>query len=117
VHIASSPSSRNARAALEKAAARFGKTIGAVNGSGSGNMKDTESYPVSLDSTRYRTRPKSPKERPFVERLIGAFQRECLDCHYEPVHAGELTEVVDAWLDTYQFYRPRESLGFLTPAT
>ncbi|MDR2552052.1 MAG: hypothetical protein LBD31_02650 [Treponema sp.] len=24
---------------------------------------------------------------------------------------------MDSWLDTYQFYRPHESLGFLTPAT
>jgi putative transposase len=114
VHTASSPSSRNARAALEKVAAPFGKTIGAVNGSG--NMKDAESYLASLDITRYRTRPKPPKEKPCVERLIGAFQRECLDYHYEPMHAGELAEVVDSWLDTYQFYRPHESLGFLTPA-
>jgi hypothetical protein len=31
VHTASSPSSRNAKAALEKVAARFGKTIIVVN--------------------------------------------------------------------------------------
>jgi hypothetical protein len=78
VHTASSPSSRNAGAVLEKASARFGKTIGAVNGSG--NMKDAEGYLASLDITRYRTRPRPPKEKPFVERLIGAFQQECPRC-------------------------------------
>jgi hypothetical protein len=35
MHTASSPSSRNAKAALEKAAARFGKDITIVSGSGS----------------------------------------------------------------------------------
>jgi transposase InsO family protein len=39
-----------------------------------------------------------------------------LDYHYEPVNVGELWEVVDSWLDKYHFYRPHESLNFLTPA-
>jgi hypothetical protein len=50
-------------------------------------------------------RPKSPKEKPFVERLTGTLRRECLDYHYEPMNAGELREVVDSWLDKYHFYR------------
>jgi hypothetical protein len=36
---------------------------------------------ASWGITQYWTRPKSPKEKPFVERLIGALQRECLDCY------------------------------------
>ncbi|MDR2536326.1 MAG: integrase core domain-containing protein [Treponema sp.] len=57
-----------------------------------------------------------PKEKPFVERLIGTLQRECLDYHYEPMNVGELREVVNSWLDKYHFYRPQEALNFLTPA-
>jgi hypothetical protein len=32
------------------------------------------------------------------------------------MNVGELTEVVDPWLDKYHFYRPHEALNFLTPA-
>jgi transposase InsO family protein len=32
------------------------------------------------------------------------------------MNAGELREAADAWLDKYHFYRPHESLNFLTPA-
>jgi transposase InsO family protein len=32
------------------------------------------------------------------------------------VNVGELRKVVDTWLDKYHFYRPHESLNFLTPA-
>jgi putative transposase len=116
VHIASSPSGRNAKTALAKAVARFWKNIKIVNGNGSGNMKDAQSYLASLNIPRYWTRPKPPKEKPFVERLIGTLQRECLDYSYAPLNVSELSSVVDAWLDKYHFYRPHQSLGFLTPA-
>jgi putative transposase len=79
-------------------------------------MKDAENYLASLNIPQYWTRPKSPKEKPFVERLIGTLQRECLDYNYAPLNVSELSSVVDAWLDKYHFYRPHQSLGFLTPA-
>jgi transposase InsO family protein len=99
LHIVSSPSSRNAKAALEKTVKRFGKGITVVNDNGSENMKDAEAFLRENHITQYWTRPKSPKEKPFVERLIGTFQRECLDYHYEPMNVKELSEVVDSWLD------------------
>jgi putative transposase len=116
MHIASSPSSRNAKTTLEKAVARFGKQINIVNDNGSENMKDAQAYLASQGIAQYWTRPYSPKEKPFVERLIGTLQRECLDYHYEPMNVSELQEAVDSWLDKYHFYRPHEALNFLTPA-
>ena len=101
MHIASSPSSRSAKTALEKVIARFGKQVRAVNGNGGESMKDAEGCLASLGITQYCTRPKSPKEKPFAERLIGTFQRECLDYHYEPMNAAELRELADSWLAKY----------------
>jgi hypothetical protein len=95
VHIAYSSSSRNGKAALEKTVSRFGKNIKIVNNNGSENMKDAENYLVSLNIPRYWTRPQSPKEKPFVERLIGTLQRECLDFNYAPLNVAELSCVVD----------------------
>jgi putative transposase len=116
LHIGSSPSSRNAKTALEKTTARFGKNIAVANDNGSENMKDAQAHLLSEGITQYWTRPHSPKEKPFVERFIGTFQKECLDCNYDPMNATELRKVADAWLDKCHFYRPHESLEFLTPA-
>jgi transposase InsO family protein len=116
IHVASSPSSENARTALKKVIARFGTDIVIVNDNGSENMAKAEEYLASLKVTQYWARPKSPKDKPFVERVIGTLQRECLDYHYEPMNVTETQKVVDAWLDKYHFYRPHESLDFLTPA-
>ncbi|MDR2484011.1 MAG: hypothetical protein LBD55_01285 [Treponema sp.] len=38
-------------------------------------MKEAENYLASLGATQYWTRPKAPKEKPFVERLIGTLER------------------------------------------
>ncbi|MDR2535807.1 MAG: hypothetical protein LBD29_07230 [Treponema sp.] len=72
---------------MKKAAARFGKQVNMVNDNGSENMKDAQAYLASQGVTQYWTRPYSPKEKPFVERLIGTLQS-----------------------------RPQEALNFLTPA-
>jgi transposase InsO family protein len=116
LHIASSPSSKNAKTALEKVIARFGKDIIVVNDNGSENMKDAQAYLLSQTITQYWTHPYSPTEKPFVERFIGTFQKECLDYNYDPMNVTELRGVADAWLDKYHFYRPHESLDFFTPA-
>jgi transposase InsO family protein len=116
LHIGSSPSSKNAKTALEKTIARFGKDIIIVNDNGSEKMKHAEAYLLSENITQYWTHPYAPKEKPFVERFIGTFQKECLDYNYDPMNVTELREVADAWLDKYHFYRPHESLNFFTPA-
>jgi transposase InsO family protein len=116
IHIASSPSSLNAKAALKKVVERFGTGVSIVNDNGSENRAQAEDYLASLNITQYWARPYTPKDKPFVERLIGRLQRECLDYNYAPMNCGELAAVVDLWLDTYHFYRPHQSLDFLTPA-
>jgi transposase InsO family protein len=51
-----------------------------------------------------------------VKRFIGTLQREYLDYNCTPLNVAELSSVVEAWLDKYHFYRPHQTLGFLTPA-
>jgi len=101
---------------MEKTPERFGPGAVFANDSGSENMPEAEERLASRGVTQYWARPKKPKDKPFVERLIGTLQRECLDYSYEPMCAGELHKVADARLDKCRHYRPRESLGFLTPA-
>jgi hypothetical protein len=82
IHVASSPSSRNAKVVREKTVKRFGKGVRVVNDNGSENMKFAERFLRENQIAPYWTKPKSPKEKPFVERFIGTFQKECLDYHY-----------------------------------
>jgi putative transposase len=116
IHISKSSTSHSAKTALEKAVGRFGKDISVVCDNGSENMKEAERYLATQHIPQYWARPVAPKEKPYVERLIGTLQRECLDYHYAPMNVTEMTEVVEAWLDKYHHYRPHEGLGFLTPA-
>jgi transposase InsO family protein len=103
MHTACSPSSRNTKAAPEKAVARFGKTVKVVNDNSSENMKDTQGYLASLGITRYWARPKSPKEKPFAERSPARSR-------------GNVLTIITSLLAKYHCYRPHEALNFLTPA-
>jgi len=78
VHVASSPSSRNAKECARKAVAKFGSGFALVNDNRSENMGEVPEYLASLGITQYWTRPRSPKDKPFVKRFIGTLQRECL---------------------------------------
>ncbi|GMO14616.1 MAG: hypothetical protein Pg6A_00190 [Termitinemataceae bacterium] len=116
VHIACSPSSLNARTALNKIIDRFGNNIKIVNDNGSENMSKAEEYLASMNIPQYWTRPYTPKDKPFVERFIGTLQKECLDYYYTPLNVAELSVVVQTWVNKYHNYRPHAALGFLTPA-
>ena len=72
---------------MEKTLGRFGLGAVFVNDNGSDNMQEAEMYLASQGVTQYWARPKKPRDKPFVKRLIGALQRECLDCRYEPMCA------------------------------
>ena len=69
----------------------------------------------SENITQLWTRPRTPKDKPCVERMIGTLQTECLDYLIGPMSVSELQAEIDSWLKKYYSYRPHESLGFLTP--
>jgi transposase InsO family protein len=116
IHIASSPSSRNAKRALREVVARFGCGIKTAGGSGSENKKDAEEFLAENNIVQYRAMPYRPKDKPHTGRFIGTFQREFLDGCYGPMTAAELQETADNRLDKYRYYRPHEAPGCMTPA-
>jgi len=71
VHIATSPSSRNAVTCSRMVVQRFGKGVAFVNDNGSENIGEVQAYLSSQGVRQYWTHPRSPKEKPFVERFIG----------------------------------------------
>ena len=115
IHISSRPSSFQSKVALEKVVAKFGKNITIINDNGSENMKVAEDYLKEIGIKQVWTRPCQPKDKPFIERFIGTFQRECLDFNYRSMSVEEMQRIADDWVNKYESYRPHASLGGLTP--
>ncbi|PCK30776.1 hypothetical protein CEX98_16020 [Pseudoalteromonas piscicida] len=58
--------------------------------------------------------PGSPYQNGFVERFNQSYREEVLDLYlFESLQ--EVREITDEWLDIYNFERPRDSLGDMTP--
>ena len=115
IHITSSPSSSQAKLAFIKIFDLFGKQIIVVNDNGSENMGELEKKLKEENITQYFTRPYKPKDKPFIERFIETYQKECLDFNYYPMTVEEMQKITDEWVCKYNTYRPHRSLGGLTP--
>ena len=116
IHITSSPSSYSATIALQKIVNKFGKDIKIINDNGSENMGKAEEWLKNLKIEQYFAHPYKPKDKPFIERFIGTYQREFLDENYDVFNVKELQEKTDEWLKIYETYRPHKGLNLLTPS-
>ncbi|HVC36509.1 MAG TPA: integrase core domain-containing protein [Candidatus Dormibacteraeota bacterium] len=115
VHVATRPSSYQAKLALEKVLDIFGKDICILNDNGSENFGKALAYLRDQNITQYFARPRTPKDKPHVENLIGKLQQECLDEHGDANNLEELQEQITEWVNDYHFFRPHQSLNYQTP--
>lgn len=116
IHVATTASSRQARLALEKVTAVFGKSIAILNDNGSENLGEAYAYLKEHGITQYFARPYQPKDKPYVERIIGTFQSECLNQWGADItNLVELDYYTARWLNNYHYFRPHDSLNELTP--
>ena len=116
IHVATTSTSRQARLALEKVVSIFGNNITVLNDNGSENCKEAYAYLKDLDITQYFARPRQPKDKPYIERLIGSYQRECLDQYRSDIASlAELDQATARWLNNYHYFRPHDSLNSQTP--
>jgi transposase InsO family protein len=117
VHIASRPSSSQARVALDKVLERFGKDVTILNDNDSENMGKAYDYLKGQDITQLFARPYEPKDKPYVENFIGKYQKECLNESLgDPMSVAERQAEADKWVRKWHFYRPHQSLEYQTPA-
>jgi putative transposase len=116
IHVGSKPNAYQAKLALQKATAAFGKSIVVVNDNGSENFAVAQEYLREEGVTQYFARPHTPKDKPHVENLIGKLQTECLDEQRTAQSVPELQNQINRWLNDYHFFRPHQALGYLTPA-
>ncbi len=116
IHVAKSASSRQAKLALEKAVSVFGRDIAVLNDNGSENLGQSYQYLEQNGITQYFARPHQPKDKPYVERFIGSYQRECLNQWQRDIHnLADLDTYTTRWLNNYHYHRPHNSLNDLTP--
>jgi hypothetical protein len=116
IHVARTSTSRQAKLALQKVIDQFGCHIAILNDNGSENLGEAWQYLEEQKIVQYFARPRTPKDKPYIERLIGTYQRECLD-----QRRGEITNLTDLdyytarFLNFYHYFRPHDSLNGLTP--
>lgn len=116
IHLSRQSSSLQAMLALEKAVGVFGKELVIVTDNGSENYKHAYNYLKTHSITQYFARPHTPKDKPHVENLIGKLQQECLDEYRGHLDLKEREQQVLAWLNDYHYFRPHQTLNYLTPA-
>jgi len=59
--------------------------------------------------------PGSPWENAYIESFIGKFRKECLN-RYLFFTLGETRNIIDAWRDEYNHFRPHSALDYMTPS-
>jgi transposase InsO family protein len=107
IHVASTASSNNAKIAIKKVLTTFGEDIQLLNDNGSENFGEVYKYLSENSITQYFARPHTPKDKLYIENLIGKLQQECLDEDDRTEKTvAERQEQIDEWLNIYHFFRP-----------
>ncbi|MDZ7785506.1 MAG: integrase core domain-containing protein [Candidatus Saccharibacteria bacterium] len=115
VHVAGTISSAQGALAWKKAVHRLGLPRMLVTDNGSENYGAFEKLVESQPVKHYWARPRTPKDKPHVERLIGSMESECIQWGGVATDLQDQQDVINEWLQKYHDYRPHESLNYLTP--
>ena len=115
IQISSSISSKQASYAWQMALKRLGQPQIVVTDHGSENLGAFAKRLESSSTTHFFARVGHPKDKPFVERVIGSFETECLALGGLADTVADQQKIANAWLAKYHYYRPHEALNYLTP--
>ena len=115
VHVGTNATSRQASNVLEKLKV-FPFPVEKIRvDNGSENLKDFIAKAQSLNIEQYFTRYRRPKDKPFVERVIGTIEKEFIQQGKLAVELEDQRNLVEVWVKHYNTFRPHQSLGYLTP--
>lgn len=115
VHVGTHSSSIQASKVLDKMK-EFPFPIEKVRvDNGSENLKDFALRAQALNIAQYFTRYRRPKDKPFVERVIGTIEREFIQQGKLAIELDDQRRLIAEWVDHYNTFRPHQSLGYLTP--
>jgi transposase InsO family protein len=113
--VFSSASSNTAKMFLEELAEFMPFSLVALQtDNGSEFLKHFDKATEEKFITHYFSHPHCPKENAHVERKIQTTKYE-LWAFKEAYTVKDLNELVDEWNHTYNYVRPHQALGYLTP--
>lgn len=116
VHVSASIASRQSSIAYERSKKIFPYPIhNWQNDNGSENLKNLRDDLKAKGVNQYFTRPRTPKDNAFVERMIGTIEREFIQQGKLTFDIEEQQKLIDEWLEEYHKFRPHQSLNYLTP--
>lgn len=115
IHVSSSITAKHGRIAWEKAVVKLGIPKAVLTDNGSENLGAFAELLQSQPTAHYFARPRTPKDKPHVERFIGTLEKEFIQWGGVAIDVADQQEMVDVWLNKYHTYRPHQSLGYLTP--
>lgn len=116
IKISSAPTSAQNANLIGKTQATFPFPIKAwENDNGAENLKEFHTKLKESEIPQYFAYPYCPKDKPFVERIIGTLEREFIQQGNLVSTVEEQQRRIDKWLDEYHNFRPHQSLGYLTP--
>ncbi len=115
VHVATTASSRQAALAWQKTVKKLGLPAAALGDNGSENLGVFAKVLREQAVTHYFARPRTPKDKPHVERFIGTLEKEFIRWGGVATDVADQQAMVDTWLNKYHSYRPHQALGYLTP--
>src|SRR5713101_302759 len=116
VKISSTSSSMQNSALIEQIKQTFPFSIKSWrNDNGSENLKDFHQALEKAEIPQYFTHPSCPKDKPFVERVIGTIEREFIEQGKLACDVETQQRFINEWLNEYHNFRPHQALGYLTP--
>ena len=115
VHVSSSITAKHGKIAWEKAVTKLGLPKAVLTDNGSENLGAFADLLQTQPTAHYFARPRTPKDKPHVERFIGTLEKEFIQWGGVALDVADQQQLVDAWLVKYHSYRPHQALGYLTP--
>lgn len=115
VHVASTISSKQGALAWRKAVEHLGLPVAVLSDNGSENLGAFAQLLKEQPTNHYFARPRTPKDKPHVERFIGTLEREFIQWGGVAIDLLDQQQMIDEWLVKYHSYRPHQALGYLTP--
>lgn len=116
IHVSRNISSEQSYIALKNSSRHFPYRIkNWQNDHGSENLKTLQNNLKANGINQYFSRPRTPQDNSFVERMIGTIEREFIQQGKLVFDLEEQQKIIDEWLEKYHTYRPHQALGYLTP--
>lgn len=76
--------------------------------------RKVQSWLVGKNCKTLYINPGSPWENAYIESFNGKFRKECLN-RYLLFTLEETRQIIEAWRDEYNHFRPHSSLDYMTP--